>query len=149
MWTVHNPVPTGVSNALCINVEPPEPAQSHRPIGEAIIDQRVVAGMGTVYRAEVLFIRGVNPWTPLDAVREPEQLLELARRLLMANRSRPERITTGDARRGRQLWVYGRGGDPCRRCGIRIQWDGMGRAGQERVIYWCPTCQPESATRRT
>jgi endonuclease VIII len=114
-----------------------------RTIGEALLDQRNVAGIGTIYRAETLFLRGVHPWTPVGEVADLERLLDLARRLLMANRDRPGQVTTGDTRRGRQQWVYGRANEACRRCGTRIQRGSMGPDTQERVVYWCPRCQPE------
>lgn len=117
-------------------------AKPDRTIGEALLDQRNVAGIGTVYRAEILFLRGVNPWTPVGEVAELDKVLDLARRLLMSNRGRWQQITTGDTRRGRQHWIYGRGGEPCRRCGTPVRRGMMGPGVEERVIYWCPTCQP-------
>jgi endonuclease-8 len=117
-------------------------AQPDRTIGEALLDQRNVAGIGTVYRAETLFLRGINPWTPVGQVTELDRLFDLARRLLMANRERHGQITTGDIRRGRQHWVYGRAGEPCRRCGTPVRRGAMGPPAEERVVYWCPSCQP-------
>jgi len=115
-------------------------------IGEALLDQRIVAGLGTVYRAELLFLRGVNPWTPAADVSDPEGLLALARRLLLAHRGTFTRVTTGDRRRGQELWVYGRQGQPCRRCGTPVRRGMQGSDLEERVIYWCPRCQPASLT---
>ena len=115
-----------------------------RPIGEAVLDQTVMAGPGNVYRCEALFLRGLDPWTPVGAVREPERLVDLVRRLMEANRSTGAQVTTGDIRRGRTHWVYGRAAEPCRRCGtpIRRRAAEPGPDG-ERVTYWCPTCQPK------
>jgi len=113
-----------------------------RPIGEALLDQRNLAGIGTIYRAETLFLRGVHPFTPVGSVSELERSLDLAHRLLMSNRGRSGPVTTGDTRRGRHFWVYGRGGEPCRRCGTPVRRDTQGPAGEDRVIYWCPSCQP-------
>jgi endonuclease-8 len=111
-----------------------------RPIGEALLDQRNLAGIGNLYKSEVLFLRGISPWTRVGAVKNPERLVELARRLLDANKARIGQVTTGDTRPGRQTWVYGRGGAQCRRCGTPIR----SRAdGAERVTFWCPVCQPE------
>lgn len=115
-------------------------ADPDRPIGEALLDQRVVAGIGNVYKSETLFLSGVDPWTPVGRVRRPEKVLELARRLLTANRDRVKRVTTGDRRRGADLCVYGRRGEPCRRCGTAVAYAGSGRG--DRVTYWCPVCQP-------
>jgi len=61
--------------------------------------------------------------------------------MLMANRTRWTRTTTGDLRAGRRTWVYGRTGQPCLRCGTRLEGGELGVAGQERVVTWCPRCQ--------
>jgi endonuclease-8 len=108
-----------------------------RPIGEALLDQRVLAGIGNVYRNELCFVSGHLPTTPVNAVADPRRLVSRARDMLWANRFRWTRCTTGDTRPGRQLWVYGRAGQPCRRCGTRINYDDAG----DRVTYWCPSCQ--------
>lgn len=117
-------------------------ADPDRSIGEALLDQRCLAGLGTVWRAEVLFLRGVNPSTPVRDV-DLLPLVRLARRLLMANRGRWAQVTTGNARRGQELYVYGRVGAPCRRCRTPIARGEQGLLGQERVAYWCPKCQPD------
>jgi endonuclease-8 len=109
-----------------------------RPIGEALLDQRNLAGIGNVYKAEVLFLRGVNPWQPVGDVADLDAMAELAHRLLEANKDRAGHITTGNWRRGEENWVYGRRGRPCRRCGTPIRSDGQ----QDRVTFWCPSCQP-------
>jgi endonuclease-8 len=115
-----------------------------RPIGEALLDQTVMAGPGNVYRCEALFLRGLDPWTPVGAVPMPGRLVDLVRRLMEANRSTGAQITTGDTRPGRTHWVYGRGAEPCRRCGtpIRRRASEPGPDG-EQVTFWCPQCQPE------
>jgi endonuclease-8 len=107
-------------------------------IAEALLDQRRLAGIGNVYKCEVLFLRGVWPWTPVAEVRELPELVTLAQRLLAANRGRWVQSTTGSLRRGETTYVYGRRGAPCRRCGTPIE-----QAEQEdRITNWCPTCQP-------
>ncbi|HEX2316869.1 MAG TPA: DNA-formamidopyrimidine glycosylase family protein [Thermomonospora sp.] len=111
-----------------------------RPVGEALLDQTRLAGIGNVYKCEVLFLRGVNPWRPVGDVDDLRVLVDLAQRLLHANRSRHGHVTTGDLRRGHEHWVYGRAGRPCRRCGTRIE-----RAEGDRVTFWCPRCQPAPA----
>ena len=116
--------------------------QPEREIGQALLDQRNLAGIGTVYRAETLFLRGVNPWTPVRDVPDLPRLLQLARRLMIANRERPGQVMTGDRRRGREHWVYGRAGEPCRRCGDAVRRGSQGPTEEARVTYWCPTCQP-------
>jgi endonuclease VIII len=113
-------------------------AQPDRPIAEALLDQRNLAGIGNLYKAEVLFLRGVNPWQPAGSVPELTELAELARRLLDANKERVTQVTTGADRRGEQTWVYGRRGRPCRRCGTPVRAQGQ----QDRITYWCPACQP-------
>jgi endonuclease-8 len=112
-------------------------AHPDRPIGAALLDQRVLAGIGNVYCNELCFVSGHLPTAPVGAVADPHRLVSRARDMLWTNRFRWNRCTTGDTRAGRQLWVYGRGGRPCRRCGTRITYDGTG----ERVAYWCPSCQ--------
>jgi endonuclease-8 len=111
------------------------------PIGQALLDQRNLAGIGNVYRAELCFITGVDPHTPVADVPDVPRMVDRAHALLVANRDRPDRITTGDKRPGRRLWVYRRRG-PCLRCGTPIQVDELGPETQERVVWWCPRCQP-------
>lgn len=114
-----------------------------RPIGTALLDQRIMAGIGNVYRSELCFVRGVDPRVPVAAAGDPRAWVDLAYRMLTANRDRSVRVTTGDLRRGRNLWVYGRRGSPCRRCGTPIRSGDLGTATDpERVVYRCPRCQP-------
>jgi endonuclease-8 len=108
-------------------------------IAEALLDQRCLAGIGNLYKAEVLFLRGVHPRTPVSKVDDLEAVVGLAHRLINANRGRWTQATTGSTRRGEEVYVYGRPGAPCRRCGTQIRSETLG----ERVTYWCPTCQPE------
>jgi endonuclease-8 len=115
--------------------------QPDAPIGEALLDQRNLAGVGNVYKSELCFLGGVDPRTPVGKVPDLPRMVQRAQRLLFANRERVERITTGDRRRGRQLWVYGRRG-PCLRCGTPIRKAELGPPGQQRPTYWCPSCQP-------
>ncbi|MGH3244840.1 MAG: DNA-formamidopyrimidine glycosylase family protein [Trebonia sp.] len=112
-----------------------------RPIGEALLDQKNLAGLGTFYTAEMLFLRGVEPWRPVGSVENLHALVELGHRLLDANKTRPGHVTTGDARPGRDSWVYGRAGRPCRRCGTPVKRGEQGPPGQERLRFWCPSCQ--------
>ncbi len=111
-----------------------------RPIAHALLDQSVIAGPGNIYKCEICFLRGLYPWTPVGDVPDHAGIVDLTARLMQANRTTGMQVTTGDDRPGRQRWVYGRGRKPCRRCGTPI-----GRRGQdheERVTYWCPSCQP-------
>lgn len=111
------------------------------PIADAIVDQRVVAGLGNVYRSELLFLEGLHPTTPVAAV-ERTCIASLVRRghaLLATNRGR-RRTTTGRRADHLDTWVYERAGRPCRRCGMIIE---LGRSGPlGRTVYWCPSCQP-------
>ncbi len=116
-------------------------AQPEVPIGDALLDQRNLAGVGNVYKSELCFLGKVDPLTPVSAVPDLPLVVEKARALLEANKDRFTRITTGDRRRGNQLWVYGRRG-PCVRCGTPIAKADQGPPGQERPTYWCPSCQP-------
>ena len=116
-------------------------ADPGRTIGEALLDQRNLAGIGNIYKSELCFLSGVTPWTEVDHVPDLPRLVGQARRLLLANRDRPIRVTTGQTRPGRTLWVYGRKRDMCLRCGTPVRSADQGPAGEERVTYWCPRCQ--------
>jgi endonuclease-8 len=116
-------------------------ADPARPVGEALLDQRNLAGAGVIYATEMLYLRGIDPWRPVGSVDDLLGLVELGRRLLGANKERPGHVTTGDTRPGRENWAYGRAGRPCRRCGTLIKKGEQGPAGQERPRFWCPNCQ--------
>jgi endonuclease-8 len=112
------------------------------PLGEALLDQRAMSGIGNVVRNEVLFMEGVNPWLPIAELDEDRlrRLVTSARRILAANVHGGRRVTTGLDRPGASLWVYGRAGRPCRRCGTLIQAARQGTLA--RTTYWCRRCQP-------
>lgn len=112
-----------------------------RPIGEALLDQRNLAGIGNLFCSEMLFLRGISPWRSAGQVEDLHALVDLGRRLLDANKTRVGQVTTGDSARGRQTWVYGRAGRPCRRCRSPIRRGEQGSPGQERLRFWCPACQ--------
>jgi formamidopyrimidine-DNA glycosylase len=116
-------------------------ADPARPIGEALLDQRCVSGLGTFYMTEMLFLRGISPWRATGEVEDLNALVDVGQRLLNANKERPGHVTTGDTRPGRESWVYGRAGRPCRHCSATICKGQGGAAGQERVRFWCPNCQ--------
>ena len=106
-----------------------------RSAGEALLDQRNLAGIGNVYKSEVLFLRGIRPWRPVGKINDrrragqPEPPDAAG-----STRTGLTRVTTGDERRGHETWVYGRRDRPCRRCGTRIRRAELG----DRVTYWCP-----------
>jgi endonuclease-8 len=112
------------------------------PIGEALLDQRNLAGIGNLYKCEVLFIERVHPWNRTDAVPDLARMVTTAQRLLRANRDHPEQSTTGFTTRGQEHWVYGRAGEPCLRCRTPIQRADQGAPPRARSTYWCPACQP-------
>jgi endonuclease-8 len=112
-----------------------------RAIGLALLDQRNLAGLGNAYRAELCFLRGVLPTTPVAEVNDLDRMVALARKLLEANKDRAVRTTTG-ALRGDTAWVYGREGRACLRCGTRVLRGELGDSAlQLRDTFWCPRCQ--------
>ncbi len=117
-------------------------ADPQRAIGLALLDQRNVAGLGTVYRNETCFLRGILPTRPVADVPDLPDLLRLARRMILANRDRSERTTTGDTRPGRRTWVSHRERHQCRRCGTPIVRGTLGNTElDQRDTYVCPHCQ--------
>lgn len=124
------------------------------PLGEALLDQRAVAGIGNVYKSETCFVAGVNPFTAVSALNDEQlrHVLIVARRLMTMNVRPGARggIVTyrslrpaGYSDPGAQHWVYGRRGLPCRRCGapIRARKQGV----DARTTYWCERCQGSSS----
>lgn len=112
-----------------------------RALHVALLDQRNIAGLGNVYANEVCFVRGILPTTPASET-DAAAVVDLGARMIRANRDRPVRTFTGDTRPGKERWVYGRKGRPCRRCATPIRSDEVGaNVLSERVIYWCPVCQ--------
>jgi len=109
------------------------------PAASTLYRWGTLPGVGNLYKAEVLFLRGVNPWQPVGQVANLGAVAELARRLLDANKERIGQVTTGNWHRGEETWVYGRRGRPCRRCGTPIRSEGQ----QDRITFWCPSCQPD------
>lgn len=123
-------------------------ARRERPVGTALLDQKNLAGVGNEYRAEICFVCGVHPATPVAAV-DIDRVLTVTRKLMWENRNSPIRVTTGVRRAGENTYVFGRNQRPCRRCGTRIVKDFLGGVDLggdaeelERVIWWCPSCQP-------
>lgn len=112
-------------------------------VGEALLDQRVGSGIGNVYRSEVCWALGVSPFAPVGDVGDDlaARLLSTASRLLRRNQGAGPRTTVPGG-----LAVYGRRGRPCRRCGTAVRSTMAG--SPQRVVYWCPTCQPGPAPER-
>ena len=129
------------------------PVHADREIATVLVDQRIAAGLGNVYKSELLFLAGVHPRTPLRAVSRDvvRSIYENAVELLRTNLGPGRRATVGELRGVRRrpetalLWVYERVGLPCLRCGTRIERALQG--DDARSTYWCPTCQPHAAPR--
>lgn len=113
-----------------------------RPIVEALLDQTRLAGLGNMYAAELCFVAGVHPATPVGEVAGLTRLVRRARQMLDLNKERAVQSTTGDLRERERMWVYRRDKSPCRRCGTPIVVEQRGPTGRERASYWCPSCQP-------
>ncbi|MBM7501110.1 endonuclease-8 [Brachybacterium muris] len=131
--------------------------QADRELGLALLDQQVMAGLGNIYRSELCFLQRVHPAVPvsswIDSGGDPGAMVDLAHRLLVLNKDRTVRVTTGGMMgRDGDMWVYGRSGKPCRRCGARIQRGMLADPSIEgstpRVIHTCPRCQGEAPASR-
>lgn len=120
--------------------------EATRQVGDALMDQRIVSGIGNVYKSETCFLTGIDPWRPVGSL-TPEEAAALG---ATASRLLAEGVTEGGPIRTwrppyappwtrERTWVYGRRGKPCRRCGTRVRSRGQGDAN--RTTYWCPTCQ--------
>jgi endonuclease-8 len=118
-------------------------ATPERAIGAALLDQHVLAGVGTFYLAETMFLVGRTPWTPIGDLTDAERrrVVERAHRLLHLNRDRAVQVTTGDARPGHEAYAHGRSGRACRRCGTTVRMARIGQPPADRVACYCPTCQ--------
>ena len=126
-------------------------AQPDRQLGEALLDQRALAGVGNELKSEILFLAGLDPWRTVASLSAAElsALVATARRVLLAAVATLEgggttwlggRRTTGRSNPAERLFVYGRAGEPCRRCGAPVR---LGRQGPgARLTYHCPLCQP-------
>lgn len=120
------------------------------PVGIALLDQRNLAGLGNIYRCEACFLAGVHPAAPVSAVPDLAAMLADAKVLLEANLGPGRRITRGAAFPGVRgmprsgYWVYGREHQPCLRCRTPIRRGVLGPASgmEDRIIYFCPGCQP-------
>ena len=123
-----------------------------RPIAAVLLDQRVVAGIGNVFKSEVLFLCGIHPDRPASAITDDERaaIVDTTVPLMRSNTGpgasagivtyRGLRRTTRQASGEENLWEYGRAGRPCRKCGEPIE--SAKRGIEARPTYWCPRCQP-------
>jgi endonuclease-8 len=125
-------------------------------IAETLLNQRAMSGIGNVFKSEVLFAARIHPFTRVPDLADEQlrRIIQIAVRLLHANVTDTSgdgiktysglRRTTGRINPDDRLWVYSRGGQPCRKCGTPIAYVKSGPYA--RGTYWCPTCQPEQAT---
>jgi len=119
-------------------------------IGDVLLNQRVMAGIGNAFKSEILFLAGIEPFTPVSTLSdaEVERIAQISREQLGANvltrrqtlHRSTGRSTTRSLDPNSSLWVYGRGGKRCRRCGATIEARKTGL--DARLTYWCPRCQP-------
>jgi endonuclease-8 len=117
---------------------------NQRPVGELLLDQRVTAGIGNVYRCEALWHERINPWTPCADLDEARlrALFETAREAMRSNLGPSWQRRFPGYGKGA---VHGRGGRPCPRCGTPIKVRAQGE--HARLTYWCPACQPGTPAR--
>lgn len=127
-------------------------ARGDLDLAAALLNQRVMAGVGNVYKSELCFLTGLDPRTPMPKVGDAKlrELIAIAQKLLRENVApdSPEAIvtyrglrrTTGRDNPSERLWVYGRGGEPCRKCRTKIVFYKQGEGA--RSTYCCPQCQP-------
>jgi endonuclease-8 len=112
-------------------------------IGAALLDQRNLAGIGTLWAAETLFLERVSPWSTSSELTEPvvAGLVARVHRLMDAARHHATQSSTGVRRHGEETYVHARSGRPCRRCGQLVRVAMIGAPGRERTMFYCPGCQ--------
>jgi endonuclease VIII len=127
-------------------------ANGNLEVGSALLSQSIMAGLGNVFKSEVCFACGVNPFRKVNSLRSDqlENLVATARKYLLANTTETSgdqmvtytgmRRTTGRANTEERLWVYGRRNKPCRTCGTLIE--SRKQSEDARTTFWCPRCQP-------
>jgi endonuclease-8 len=128
-------------------------AHAIEEVGDVLLHQDVLAGVGNVFKSEICFVCGVNPFCKVAALQlqQVKALVAAARKLVGANVLEDsgnmivtyggrQRRTTNSSDPGESLWVYGRHGEPCRRCGSAIRRRLQGP--DARVTFWCASCQP-------
>jgi endonuclease-8 len=128
-------------------------AHGSEEIADVLLHQEVLAGVGNVFKSEICFVTGINPFCKVSALRQDQLQASIAaaQRLVRANVLEDsgdtivtyggrKRRTTHESDPGASLWVYGRNGEPCRRCGEPIRRRIQGP--DARVTFWCARCQP-------
>ncbi len=113
------------------------------PVGEALLDQATLAGAGTFWTSEALFLERLLPWTPAADLDQEQvaALVERLHRLMDAGRRYAVQSSTGVRRHGQEAYVHARSGRPCRRCGDTVRVATIGTVPRERTLFSCPTCQ--------
>lgn len=111
------------------------------PLGEAVMNQSIVCGIGNVYKSDLLFLMGFDPFAPVACYSDDElvRMLEKARSLMRRNLLGHPRQTRFQGP-GQRLWVYGKSGQPCPKCSTTLRLQRQGEQG--RTTCWCPGCQP-------
>jgi endonuclease VIII len=128
-------------------------AHSDEEIGNVLLHQEVIAGVGNVFKSEICFVTGIHPFCKVSALsqRQVRESIAAAQRLVAANVLEDsgdmivtyggrQRRTTHESDPSASLWVYSRNAEPCRRCGELIRRRIQGP--DARVTFWCPRCQP-------
>jgi endonuclease-8 len=128
-------------------------AHGDEEIGDVLLHQEAIAGVGNVFKSEICFVTAINPFRKVAALsrEQIEALIDAAQKLVKANVLEDsgdtivtyggrKRRTTHESDPGASLWVYGRDGEPCRQCGERIRRRIQGP--DARVTFWCSRCQP-------
>ena len=115
------------------------------PIADVLLSQRVVAGIGNVFKSEILFLARIAPFAAASTLSDAQldDILTIARNVMRASVTIGARTTRSSLNPRERLWVYGRGGRPCRRCGTPIRAKKTG--DDARITYWCPRCQPDAS----
>jgi endonuclease VIII len=121
--------------------------RNREAVADVLLDQRVMAGIGNVFKSEILFLARVHPFAPAAALTDAQldAAITIARKVMTVSVAVGRRTTRSSLDPGGRLWVYGRGGKPCRRCGTPIR--GKKTGLDARITYWCPRCQPDPVAR--
>ncbi len=115
-------------------------------IAVALLNQHVLAGIGNVFKSEICFACTIHPFRRVETLSHAqlEKIVDVSRKFLKMNVNEETgtnaRRTTGSLDQSARLWVYGRRGEPCRRCGTTIEMRSQGT--EARTTFWCPSCQP-------
>lgn len=112
-------------------------------LATALLDQRNLAGVGTFWASEALFVQRLHPWQPVDEVTDADlrRLVERVHFLMTRGLAHGMQSSTGERRADRRSFVHGRAGSPCRRCGAIVRVAPLAMGSQERVFFSCPGCQ--------